>query len=134
MITVDVLLASMITGATHAINLTALEASERSKVTKHGPFYSPIGFSFLPFVASCFGSLGLTAILFLAALAHLELERHDQWLAAQGLDPLVDPSVRAQYRQLCIWKVGSCYVTCFITGGVLYHIFLLYNTLYAPVI
>jgi hypothetical protein len=32
-----------------------------------------------------------------------------------------------------IWKVGSCYVTCYITGGVLYHIFLLYNTLYAPV-
>ena len=28
-----------------------------------------------------------------------------------------------------IWKVGSCYVTCYITGGVLYHIFLLYNTL-----
>jgi hypothetical protein len=59
----------------------------------------------LPFVASCFGRLGLTAIRFLAALAQLELERHDQWLATQGLDPLVDPSVtvRAQleYRQLC---------------------------------
>jgi hypothetical protein len=91
----------MITGAMHAINLTALEASEHSKETKHGPFYSPIGFSFLPFVASCFGRLGLTAIGFLAALAQLELERHDQWLAAHGLDPLVDPSVRAQYRQLC---------------------------------
>jgi hypothetical protein len=46
------------------------------------------------------GRLGLTAIRFLAALAQFELERHDQWLAAQGLDPLVDPSVRAQYRRL----------------------------------
>jgi hypothetical protein len=33
-----------------------------------------------------------------------------------------------------IWKVGSCYKTYYITGGVLYHIFLLYNTLYAPFI
>jgi hypothetical protein len=32
-----------------------------------------------------------------------------------------------------IWKVGSCYVTCYITGGVLYHIFLLYNMLYGGV-
>jgi hypothetical protein len=78
-IIVDVKLASMITGATHAINLTALEAGERSKETKHGPFYSPIGFSFLPSVASFFGRLGLTAIRFLAALAQLELERHWNW-------------------------------------------------------
>jgi hypothetical protein len=33
-----------------------------------------------------------------------------------------------------IWKVGSCYVTCYITGGGLFHIFLLYNTLYAHVV
>jgi hypothetical protein len=73
---VDVKLASMITGTTHAIKtiVTALEASERSKETKHCPLYSPIGFtsSFLrlPFVASCFGCLasGLAAIWFLAAL------------------------------------------------------------------
>jgi hypothetical protein len=91
----------MITGATHVINPTALETSERSKETKHGPFYSPIGFSFLPFVASCFGSLGLTAIRFLAVLDHLEQEQHDQWLAAHGLDPLVDPSASAQYSQMC---------------------------------
>ena len=32
-----------------------------------------------------------------------------------------------------IWKVGSCYVTCYITGGVLYHIFLLCNMLYGGV-
>ncbi len=32
-----------------------------------------------------------------------------------------------------IWNVGSCYVTCYITGGVLYHIFLLYNMLYGVV-
>jgi hypothetical protein len=36
-------------------------------------------------------------------------------------------------RQGDIWKVGSCYVTCYITGGVLYHIFLLYNMLYGGV-
>jgi hypothetical protein len=32
-----------------------------------------------------------------------------------------------------IWKVGSCYMTCYIAGGMLYHIFLLYNMLYAGV-
>jgi hypothetical protein len=69
----DVKLATMITGTAHAFTPAALEASERSKETKHGPFYSPIGFSFLPFAASCLGRLGPTAIRFLAALAHLEL-------------------------------------------------------------
>jgi hypothetical protein len=68
----------MITGATHAINLTALKASQRSKETKHGPFYSPNGFSFLPFLDSCYGRLGLIAIWFLAVLVHMELEQHDQ--------------------------------------------------------
>jgi hypothetical protein len=91
----------MITGATHVINPTALETREHSKETKHGPFYSPIGFSFLPSVASCFGSLGLTAIRFLAVLDHLEQEQHDQWLAAHCLDPLVDPSASTQYRHMC---------------------------------
>ena len=38
---------------------------------------------------------------FLASLAQLELASHDQWLISQGLDPLMDPSARAQYSQLC---------------------------------
>jgi hypothetical protein len=54
----------------------------------------------LHFVASCFGRLGLTTIGFLAvlALSQLELEQHYQWLAAQGLNTIVDsdPSVSAQ--------------------------------------
>ena len=36
-------------------------------------------------------------------------------------------------RMRSIWKVGSFYVTFYITGGVLYHIFLLYNMLYGGV-
>jgi hypothetical protein len=53
-------------------------------------------------------------------------------LAAQQLGaPPGAPTPAAAF----IWKVGSCYTTKFITGeGGLYHIFLLYNMLYAPVI
>jgi hypothetical protein len=47
---------------------------ERNIEAKYGPFYSPIGLSFLPFAASCFGRLGHIAIRFPAALSHLELE------------------------------------------------------------
>ena len=91
----------MVGGATNVFNLSALEASEKHKDSKHGPFYSPIGFSFVPFAASCFGRLGPTAIRFLAALAQFKLARHDQWFISQGLNPFMDPSARAQYRQLC---------------------------------
>jgi hypothetical protein len=80
----------MITGATHAFNSTALEASERSsrgdqaRPRRRLSRCSPIGlgFKFLsPFAASRFrvGRLRptVTAIRFLAALAHLELGRRD---------------------------------------------------------
>ena len=81
-------------------NLGLLQ-QEEVKNRKHGPFYAPIGFAFLPFVTSCFGSFGPTATRFLFALAHLELIRHDDSRHRQGLDPLVDPSARSQYRALC---------------------------------
>ena len=74
---------------------------EEVKNRKHGPFYAPIGFAFLLFVTSCFGSFGPTATRFLFALANLELWRHDESRQRQGLDPVVDPSARSQYRALC---------------------------------
>ena len=45
-----------------------------------------------------------------------------------------DPESRSLFFLFRIWKVGSCYTTFYIIGGGLYHIFLLYNTLYATVI
>ena len=81
-------------------NLGLLQ-QEEVKNRKHGPFYAPIRFAFLPFVTSCFGSFGPTATRFLFALANLELIRHDESRHRQGLDPLVDPSARSQYRALC---------------------------------
>ena len=82
------------------INLGLLQ-QEEVKNRKHFPFYAPIGFAFVPFVTSCFGSFGPTATRFLFALANLELLRHDESRQRQGLDPLVDPSSRSQYRALC---------------------------------
>ena len=50
----------------------------------------------------CFLIWGPAAIRPLHALAGFELAQHDDWLAQpQGLDPLVDPSARAQYRHHC---------------------------------
>jgi hypothetical protein len=43
------------------------------------------------------------------------------------------PETAASESLAHIWKVRSCYVTCYIKGGVLYHIFLLYNMLYEGV-
>ena len=93
----------MVSGLDTVLNPSALLQKEASKVTKHGPFYALLRFkfSFLPFAASCFGGLGSAAIRFLYALADYELAQHDDWLIQQGLDPLVDPSARAQYRQHC---------------------------------
>ena len=82
-------------------NLGLLQ-QEEVKNRKHGPFYAPIGFAFLPFVTSCFGSFGPTATRFLFALANLELLRHDESRQRQGLDPLVDPSALSQYCALCL--------------------------------
>ena len=41
-------------------------------------------------------------------------------------------NITGRLAALDIWKVGSCYVTCYITGGVLHHTFMLYNMLNAP--
>ena len=59
------------------ITYLGLLQQEVVKNGKHGPFYAPIGFAFLPFVTSCFGSFGPTATRFLFALANLELLRHN---------------------------------------------------------
>ena len=90
----------MVSGLDTVLNPFALIQKEASKVTKHGPFYAPLGFSFLPFAASCFGGLWPAAIRFLYALADYELPQHDDWLVQQGLDPLMDPLARAQYCQV----------------------------------
>ena len=85
-IIIDVKLVSMVSGLDTVLNPPALIQNEASKVTKHGPFYAPLGFSFLPSAASCFGGLGPAAIRFLYALADYELAQHDDWLAQQGLE------------------------------------------------
>ena len=84
-----------------------LDQQERLKVNKHGPFYSPIGYSFLPFVASCFGSFGPTAVRFLFSLADLELRRHNEYRRQQGLDALQDPAARSQFRSLCHRQISA---------------------------
>ena len=66
---IDVKLVSMVSVLDMVLNPSALIQKEASKVTKDGPFYAPLGFSFLPFAASCFGGLGPAAIRFLYALA-----------------------------------------------------------------
>ena len=60
--------------STALIDLTNLGLTQQEEVPnrKHGPLYAPIGFAFLPFVTSCFGSFGPTAARFLFALANLE--------------------------------------------------------------
>jgi hypothetical protein len=55
------------------------------------------------------------------------LPRHDSEFTVRG-------RIMALLAAAVIWKVGSCYVTCYITEGGLFHIFLLYNTLYAHVV
>ena len=84
-----------------------LVQQERVKIAKHGPFYSPIGFSFLPFVTSCFGSFGPTAVRFLFSLADLELHRHNETRRRQGLDPIQDPATRSQFRALCYRQISA---------------------------
>ena len=80
---------SMVSAPDAVLNPSALISKEQSKVTKHGPSYAPLGFSFLPYAAFCFGGLGPAAIWFLFVLADYELTQHDYWLVQQGLDPLV---------------------------------------------
>ena len=84
-----------------------LDQQEQIKINKHGPFYSPIGYSFLPFVASCFGSFGPTAVRSLFSLADLELRRHNDYRRQQGLDALEDPAARSQFRALCYRQISA---------------------------
>ena len=80
---------------------------EQIKNRKHADFYAPIGFAFFPFVVSCFGSFGPTAVRCLFSLADLELRRHDTQLARQGLSPLLDPSARSQFRAICYRQISA---------------------------
>ena len=64
-IIIDVKLVSMVSGLDTVLNPSALIQNEASKVNKDGPFYAPLGFSFLPFADSCFGGLGPAAISYL---------------------------------------------------------------------
>ena len=84
-----------------------LVQQEVIKNRKHAPFYSPIGFAFFPLVASCFGSLGPTAVRCLYSLADLELHQHDSFRSRQGLPPLANPSARAQFRALCYRQMSA---------------------------
>ena len=55
------------------IENSGLLLQEKIKNQKHVSFHSPIGFAFFPFVVSCFGSFGPTAVRCLYSLADLEL-------------------------------------------------------------
>ena len=46
--------------------------AEAQKFRKHGAPYAAVGFSFFPFVGSCFGALGPAAVRYLWSLAWLE--------------------------------------------------------------
>ncbi len=61
---------------------------------------SGIGSAFFPFVVSCFGSFGPSAVRCLFALADLEARQHESLLSRQVLPPM-DPSACSQYRAIC---------------------------------
>jgi hypothetical protein len=62
--------------------------------------YDRVEYSFFPFVGSCFGALGTSAIRYLWSLAWLEQRQHAVTRLFQGLDPL-DDTARAQFRARC---------------------------------
>ena len=78
-----------------------LVQKQTAKFTKHGHHYARIGFAFAPFVGSSYGTFGPTMARLLMGLANEELRQHDSYRTRVGLDPLVDPSARAQFRALC---------------------------------
>ena len=84
-----------------------LVQQEQIKNRKHADFYAPIGFAFFPFVVSCFGSYGPTAVRCLFSLADLELRQHDSLLACQGLPPMLDPSTRSQFRAISYRQISA---------------------------
>ena len=61
----------------------------------HAPFHVLIWF------LSKFGPTATEQLLGSSLPWNLELLRHDESRQSQGLDPLVDPSARFQYRALC---------------------------------
>lgn len=79
---------------------SAMEQAEQTKFKKHETNYAAISRSFIPFVASCFGALGPTAIRLLDALAFLETRQNDAARTKIGLYPL-DPMDRSQFRARC---------------------------------
>ena len=77
-----------------------MQNAEKTKFTKHEANYAAISRSFLPFVVSCFGALGPSAMRFMDALAFLETRQNDALRAKAGLDP-IDPMDRSQFRARC---------------------------------
>jgi hypothetical protein len=76
-----------------------LAQKQTAKFTKHGHHYAWIGFAFVP--SSSYGTFGPTTVRLLMGLANEELRQHDSYQTQVGLDPLVDPSARAQFRARC---------------------------------
>jgi hypothetical protein len=85
----------------------SLVLQEQIKNRKHAEFYTPLGFAFFAFVVSCFGSFGPTTVRCLFSLADLQLRKHDSILARQGLPPLLDPSARSQFRDICYRQMSA---------------------------
>ena len=114
---IDVKIVSLVSGQgswAPAVNLAknkpenpGLTQQEKIKNDKHRPFYEAIGFGFLPFVVSCFGSFGPAAARLLYSLADLELRQYDDTRARQGLDPMLDPSARSHFRALCYRQISA---------------------------
>ena len=74
--------------------------AEAQKYRKHEVPYASAGYSFFPFVGSCFGALGPSAIRYLWSLSWLEQRQNALTRRLQGLDPL-DDTARAQFRAQC---------------------------------
>ena len=77
-----------------------MHQAEAQKFRKHEEPYAAVGFSFFPFVGSCFGALGQAAVRYLWSLAWLEQRQNAATRSAHGLDPL-DDAERAQFRARC---------------------------------
>jgi hypothetical protein len=81
-------------------DIPGMHDADQVQYRKHELAYSQTGYIFVAFVCSSFGALNPSAILYLAALATLELRQNQAARSLQGLDPL-DVSERAQYRASC---------------------------------
>jgi hypothetical protein len=77
-----------------------MQQAEAQKFRKHEEPYAAVGFSFFPFVGSCFGALGPAAVRYLWSLAWLEQRQNAATRSSQGLDPQTDAD-RAQFRARC---------------------------------